>query len=158
MQSYSQLHLDNQLCFTIYSASRLMTQLYAPFLTDMQITYPQYLVFLVLWQNKEENGDGLTVRAIGNSLMLDSGTLSPLLKRLELQGMIKRIRSKEDERQVRVTLTKKGWDLREKAKDVPNSIVCRLDAQVDELMGLRDSLKDLIHILQDGANKLQMVK
>ena len=97
------LRLDVQLCFPLYAAARAMTQVYAPLLSKLGLTYPQYLVMLVLWET-----DGVTVKALGERLYLDSGTLTPLLKRLETQGLVRRERSKEDARSVRVHLTAPG--------------------------------------------------
>src|SRR5436190_16074857 len=97
------LHLDNQLCFSLYSASLAMTKLYKPLLDEIGLTYPQYLAMLVLWER-----DGLMVSELGERLYLDSGTLTPLLKRLEAAGLIARIRAVEDERRVHITLTAAG--------------------------------------------------
>ena len=98
------LRLDNQVCFALYSASLAMTKLYKPLLDDIGLTYPQYLVMLVLWEQ-----DGITVSELGERLYLDSGTLTPLLKRLEASGHIRRTRDAQDERRVRIALTPQGW-------------------------------------------------
>jgi len=100
-----QLKLENQLCFLLYSASRLMTRLYRPLLDEIGLTYPQYLVMLVLWESK---GKPLSIGEVGDLLMLDTGTLTPLLKRLEQNDLLLRVRSKEDERRVELVLTKEG--------------------------------------------------
>ncbi len=105
---------DNMLCFSIYAASHAFTRFYKPRLDALDLTYPQYLVFLVLWER-----DGLTVKALGQRLSLDSGTTTPLLKRLEARGLIERRRDEEDERQVRIFLTAAGRALRQKALSVP---------------------------------------
>ena len=114
---YEQLKLDNQICFRIYTASRLITQAYRPLLDPLGLTYPQYLVLLVLWEN-----DNLKVNEIGKRLTLDSNTLTPLLKRMEHDGLIVRTRGIVDGRQTLVTLTKKGRHLESQAKDVPQRL------------------------------------
>ena len=111
------LKLDNQLCFTIYAASREMTKLYRPLLNKLDITYPQYLTLLALWEQ-----DGLMVKEIGERLYLDSGTLTPLLKRMEAQGLIVRKRVAADERKVEITLTMAGQALKEEAYCIPEKI------------------------------------
>ena len=121
---FSNLYLENQLCFPLYAASRLTTKLYAPYLKELEITYPQYLVLLVLWQYKEQ-----TVKQIGEKLLLESNTLTPLLKRLEKKEIIKRKRSKKDERTVIIELAAKGEGLKEKASTIPERI---LNSFVDE--------------------------
>jgi DNA-binding MarR family transcriptional regulator len=112
------LFLENQLCFPLYATSRLTTKRYAPYLKKLDITYPQYLVFLVLWKHKNQS-----VREIGQRLYLDSNTLTPMLKRLEQKELIQRNRSKEDERTVIISLTKKGELLKEKAMEIPQNIL-----------------------------------
>src|SRR5205807_3272181 len=111
------LRLDNQICFAVYSAAHAFNRVYKPLLDRLRLTYPQYLVMLVLWER-----DRVPVRDIGERLFLDSGTLTPLLKRLEAAGFIKRSRSTDDERQVLIALTPQGQALREKARAVPQSI------------------------------------
>lgn len=133
------LRLDKQLCFALYSASRAMTAAYRPLLDELGLTYPQYLVMLVLW----EHGSA-TVGGLGTQLRLDSGTLSPLLKRLESQGYITRARSPEDERAVSVTLTPSGRALKGRAEALPVTIACRAKLDAKRLGGLRESLKALI--------------
>lgn len=125
-----QLKLDNQLCFLLYSASRSMTRRYRPLLDELGLTYPQYLVMLVLW---EADGRALSIGEIGDSLMLDTGTLTPLLKRLEQNGFISRVRSLEDERRVDVCLTEQGAELRSKAEVVPLKLMCDLDINEQDL-------------------------
>lgn len=120
------LALDRQVCFALYAASRAVTAAYRPLLEPLGLTYPQYLVMLVLWERGR-----LPVREIGDALRLDSGTLSPLLKRLEAAGLVTRERSPEDERQVVVDLTDDGRSLRDRAVDVPARIVeaARIDPE-----------------------------
>ena len=136
------LLLGNQLCFAIYSTAHAFNRVYKPLLKGLGLTYPQYLVMLVLWER-----DGLSVKDIGERLFLDSGTLTPLLKRLEAAEFIKRTRSTEDERQVLIALTPRGQALREKARAVPQAILAasacsltELSAMKNELIALRDRL------------------
>jgi DNA-binding MarR family transcriptional regulator len=134
--------LDEQLCFAIYQAGHAFNRMYRTVLADLGLTYPQYLVMLVLWQE-----DDRTVKAIGEKLFLDSGTLTPLLKRIEAAGLVSRRRDAEDERQVRVTLTDRGRALRAEAGDVPEAIFCALDRNgplVDELKTDLTLLRDLL--------------
>src|SRR3954466_16404775 len=114
----SPLLLGNQLCFAVYSAAHAFNRVYKPLLDRLSLTYPQYLVMLALWER-----DGVAVKDIGERLFLDSGTLTPLLKRLEGAGLVKRTRSSADERQVMIALTPQGHALREKAKAVPQGIL-----------------------------------
>jgi MarR family transcriptional regulator, organic hydroperoxide resistance regulator len=134
----SPLLLDEQLCFALYAASRRMTAVYRPLLEALDLTYPQYLVMLVLWER-----DGLTVRELGARLQLDSGTLTPLLKRLEQAGLLGRRRRQSDEREVEITLTEAGHKLHERAIEVPRCIAERLCMSVDAFVRLRDELKSL---------------
>jgi DNA-binding MarR family transcriptional regulator len=138
------LHLDEQLCFALYNASRALTRTYAPLLEPLGLTYPKYLVLLVLWER-----DGLPVKQLGERLALDSGTLTPLLKRLELQGMVERRRGEDDERIVRIHLTHAGRALRGRARKIPVELACRAgydlasEASMRELVKLRDELSAL---------------
>jgi DNA-binding MarR family transcriptional regulator len=112
------LQLDNQLCFALYSTSLAMTKLYKPLLEELGLTYPQYLAMLVLWEQ-----DGLTVSELGERLYLDSGTLTPLLKRMETAGLVSRMRAVQDERRVHITLTAEGRKLKAKAAKIPGCIL-----------------------------------
>jgi MarR family transcriptional regulator, organic hydroperoxide resistance regulator len=132
------LKLDLQLCFVLYSASLAMTKLYKPLLAPLGLTYPQYLVMMVLWEHEE-----LTVNDVGQRLQLDSGTLTPLLKRLEAAGLVRRQRDLEDERRVRVSLTSGGKALKAQAQSIPAAIVCQLDLQGPDLATLQATLNDL---------------
>ncbi|QHM73309.1 MarR family winged helix-turn-helix transcriptional regulator [Mixta intestinalis] len=132
------LLLDNQLCFALYSANLAMHKLYRQLLTQLDLTYPQYLVMLVLWER-----DDVTVSDIGERLFLDSATLTPLLKRLEAAGLVSRQRSRLDERQVVVTLTAEGRSLREKALSIPESVLCAVDCDLDALQALKAQLDRL---------------
>ena len=132
------LQLDHQLCFALYSASLAMTKLYKPLLDSLQLTYPQYLVMLVLWEE-----DGLTVSALGERLHLDSGTLTPLLKRLEAVGWIARQRSTKDERRVHVVLTPAGVALKARAAEIPGCVVKATGCTIPNLMSLTRQVNDL---------------
>ena len=132
------LLLDNQLCFALYSTSLAMNKLYKPLLDELGLTYPQYLAMLVLWER-----DGLTVSALGQRLFLDSGTLTPLLKRLESAGLIARMRAVEDERRVHIMLTAAGRKLKAKAQKVPGCILSASQCSIPELVQLTTQIRDL---------------
>ncbi len=132
------LELDNQLCFALYSTSLAMTKLYKPLLDALGLTYPQYLVMLVLWEQ-----DGLMVSELGERLYLDSGTLTPLLKRMELSGLISRIRAVEDERRVHITLTAAGRKLKTKATKIPGCILTASQCSIPELIALTQQIQVL---------------
>ena len=127
--------LDDQLCFALYSASRAVTAAYRPLLTELNLTYPQYLVLLVLWEEGRANVGRLCER-----LHLDSGTLSPLLKRLESVGYVTRARSTDDERRVEVVLTPAGKRLRTKASCIPERLMALSQMSPDEVVSLRDAV------------------
>ncbi|HXP01813.1 MAG TPA: MarR family transcriptional regulator [Luteibacter sp.] len=137
--------LDGQLCFALYSANLAMGKLYRQLLAKLDLTYPQYLVMLVLWE-----GDGITVSDLGERLFLDSATLTPLLKRLQAAGLVQRTRGTQDERQVIVTLTDEGSALREKAGYVPEDVFCATGCEIDELSGLKHQLETLRSSLIDN--------
>ena len=132
------LALDNQFCFALYSASLALTKTYKPLLEALNLTYPQYLVMLVLWEQ-----DDVLVKEIGQALFLDSGTLTPLLKRLESAGLLIRQRDAQDERQVRIVLTPEGKQLRKAAMAIPPQIVCASGQTLETLISLRRQLNDL---------------
>jgi len=129
------LQLGNQICFAIYSAAHAFNRVYKPLLDRIGLTYPQYLVMLVLWEQ-----DGVTVKEIGQRLHLDSGTLTPLLKRLEAAQLLKRARDTEDERQVLISLTPQGLALKDKARAVPQAILAASACSVGELSAIRNEL------------------
>ncbi len=130
-----EIKLDTQLCFAIYGAAHAFTRTYKPLLEPLGLTYPQYLVMVTLWEE-----DDLPVKAIGDRLGLDSGTLSPLLKRLEQSGLVLRKRDREDERLVKISLTEKGSDLRQKAVGVTKAIGQTIGCGMEEAAALRDAL------------------
>lgn len=136
------LKLENQLCFPIYAASRLITRAYQPFLENLKITYPQYLVLLVLWEKDE-----ISVNDIANKLILNTNTITPLLKGMEEQRLICRERSKSDERKVIVKLTKKGLHLKEEAKTIPEEIaetIKGVELEIDHYVQLKHNLNLII--------------
>ena len=132
------LALDQQLCFALYSSSLAMTKFYKPLLEPLGLTYPQYLVMLVLWER-----DGASVSEVGQRLTLDSGTLTPLLKRLQANGLLARTRDTEDERRVLVKLTAAGRALKSRAMKVPPQVACATACPLDELAALTTRLKQL---------------
>lgn len=140
------LLLSNQLCFAVYSTALAFNSVYKPLLDKLGLTYPQYLAMLVLWER-----DDLPVKDIGQQLHLDSGTLTPLLKRLESAGLVARTRSAEDERQVRITLTTTGRRLREKAKAVPLQVMQACARSTPALLELKDELLTLRDQLNEAA-------
>ena len=133
------MKLDNQLCFPVYAASRVITSLYTPYLKPLGLTYTQYILFLVLWEQ-----DGLTVGKICKRLMLDSGTLSPILKKLRDQGYIQKQQSTSDERSFIITLTDKGRELQIKAKDIPLQVGSCVNLEPEKALLLRDLLNELL--------------
>ena len=139
------MKLINQLCFPLYAAARHVTGLYTPVLKPLGLTYTQYIVFLVLWEK-----DGQPVGEIGEKLLLDNGTLSPLLKKLEQAGYVRRERSREDERVVVITLTEEGRALREKARDVPAKVAGCIDLPPEKAQTLYGLLYEL---LENQKNK-----
>jgi MarR family transcriptional regulator, organic hydroperoxide resistance regulator len=132
------LQLDNQLCFALYSTSLAMTRIYKPLLDELGLTYPQYLAMLVLWEK-----DGLMVSELGERLYLDSGTLTPLLKRLESSGLIARVRDVKDERRVHITLTLAGRKLKAKAVDIPGCILSASQCSIPEITALTKQVQAL---------------
>jgi DNA-binding MarR family transcriptional regulator len=138
--------LDAQLCFALYSAGLAMNKVYRKLLKPLGLTYPQYLVMMVLWQDESQS-----VSEIGARLFLDSATLTPLLKRLEAAGLVARLRSREDERHVVITLTARGKTLQAKAGKVQESIFCATQCTPGELKQLKNKLQDLRSKLSDGA-------
>ena len=133
------MRLDRQLCFPLYAAARNVTGLYTPWLKPLGLTYTQYIVFLVLWEK-----DGVSVTEIGEKLMLDNGTLSPLLKKMEQAGYVERRRSREDDRVVEITLTEAGRALQEKAKDIPANVAGCIDLPPEKARALYALLYELI--------------
>lgn len=145
--AYEQLKLENQLCFPLYAASRLVIQEYQPHLEKLGITYPQYLVLMVLWDT-----DHIAVTEITHRLLLNTNTVTPVLKRMEAQGFVTRQRSGEDERKVVVSLTPKGKQLQIEAASIPQELVSRLvssNIKVEDLQTLKKQLDSIIHLLSN---------
>ncbi|BAV76469.1 MarR family transcriptional regulator [Pseudomonas chlororaphis subsp. aurantiaca] len=139
------LLLDNQLCFALHSTSLLMTKVYKPLLQELGLTYPQYLAMMVLWEQ-----DGLTVGEISSRLLTDPGSLTPLLKRLEAEGLLSRTRSREDERVVIIELTEQGRALYDRARGVPQCILGASGLTLEQLRKLQANLLNLRGHLQDS--------
>ncbi|MBR2805968.1 MAG: MarR family transcriptional regulator [Oscillospiraceae bacterium] len=139
MAEFDNLKLDNQLCFPLYATARSVVNLYTPFLKPLGLTYTQYLVFLVLWEQ-----DGISVGELCSKLYLDSGTITPLLKKMEEKGYIERRRSHEDERVVSVFLTEKGHDLRNEAKNIPTNVGQCIHLEPDEAVCLYSLLYKIL--------------
>jgi DNA-binding MarR family transcriptional regulator len=139
------LKLDAQLCFPLYAASNLLTRLYRPLLEELGLTYPQYLVMLVLWERAPAS-----VGELSATLYLDSGTLTPLLKRLEGAGLVRRQRSVADERRVEVSLTRDGQALKKRALEVPGAMACRIGLGNERFIGLRAELRALMELLGEA--------
>lgn len=145
--AYEQLKLENQLCFPLYAASRLVIQEYQPHLEKLGITYPQYLVLMILWET-----DSIAVSEITRRLILNTNTITPVLKRMEAQGIITRRRSEQDERKVIVTLTPEGKQLQIEAASIPEKLTAGLvssNIKMEELQTLKDQLYVIIHYLSD---------
>ena len=146
---YEQLKLENQLCFPFYAVSRLITRAYQDDLDELGITYPQYLVMLVLWEN-----DDLTVNEIAEKLILNTNTITPLLKRMEAMDLLTRTASKTDQRKVRVTLTVQGKTMQESASEIPFKLMKKLniepsESQLKDSIDLKNKLNDLIKLLKN---------
>ncbi len=142
--------LDQQLCFAVYSTMHAINKAYVPLLEKLALTYPQYLAMMVLWE-----ADDLTVKQLGERLFLDSGTLTPLLKRLETMGLVNRARDPKDERQVRLKLTEKGKTLRRDAQAVPAQIARAMGRPADDLKGVRKELRKIRNALLESRASSQ---
>lgn len=142
------LSLDLQLCFSLYTASNLMTRLYRPLLQPLGLTYLQYLAMLALWENAPQS-----VGELGGRLGLDSGTVTPLFKRMEAAGLITRTRDPADERRVTIALTDHGRALRERATDVPGAVLCRLPGELPEMAALKSSIDRLVEGLREETSE-----
>ncbi|ENM5730930.1 MarR family transcriptional regulator [Vibrio mimicus] len=136
------LLLENQICFPLYSAANAVIRAYRPLLDKLDITYSQYLVLLVLWQQ-----NGINVKDLGAKLHLDSGTLTPLLKRLEVKGIVERRRGSSDERVRELFLTPAGFELQQQARAVPTQMLCKINLSVDELVILKSLCEKILHTL-----------
>lgn len=143
--NYETLKLENQICFPLYASSRAVTALYRPLLEELGLTYPQYLVLLVLWES-----DGIPLKEIGERLLLDSGTLTPLLKKMELQGLLTRERSEEDERSLVIRLSTKAKNLRKKAACIPERLLESSGLNPDRVVRLKKDLDELLKIVEEN--------
>jgi MarR family transcriptional regulator, organic hydroperoxide resistance regulator len=139
MVQNEKLKLDNQLCFAIYACTRQMTKLYKPYLDELGLTYTQYISLLVLWEE-----DKITVKELGKKLYLDSGTLTPLLKKLETMEFIERTRDKNDERNVVISLTPSGKTLKEKAYEIPSKVFSHTGLSLEDAISIREDLKKML--------------
>ncbi len=145
------LSLDNQLCFRLYASSRAVTRVYRPLLDKLELTYPQYLIMLALWQwESEGQADNKTLRDLGDRLQLDSGTMTPLFRRLLNRGLVKKSPSLRDGREMHISLTAEGLALKQQAAQVPKQLMCLLDNDEDrqKFLQLRTLLDDLMGILR----------
>jgi len=148
MDKNEAMKLENQLCFALYAGSKEMNSTYKPFLDELGLTYTQYITMLVLWEKPV-----IAFKELGSKLLLDSGTLTPLVKKLEAAGLLNRNRDPKDERNVIITLTKKGIDLKEKAASVPMKVFNSMGITLDELVSLREKLNELVKNLQDSKKE-----
>ncbi len=137
------LRLDRQLCFALYACSKELLRRYEPVLSPMGLTYTQYILLMSLWEK-----DGQTVKSLGEALYLDSGTLTPLIRRMESKGLLLRHRSKKDERSVEVCLTEKGRDLKVQAQAIPERMLCIAGLSAEEAVSLRDCLRSFLGSLE----------
>mgnify|MGYP003602565119 FL=1 len=139
MKPEDKLKLDNQLCFAVYVASKEIIKQYKPFLDPLGLTYTQYITLLALWEKSD-----ISVKELGQRLFLDSGTLTPLLKKLEAMNLIERVRSSDDERLIIVSLTKKGQDLKKEVIDIPDKIICSTNLNIENAVSLKKHLDILL--------------
>ena len=139
MKPEDKLKLDNQLCFAVYVASKEIIKQYKPFLDPLGLTYTQYITLLALWEKSD-----ISVKELGQRLFLDSGTLTPLLKKLEAMNLIERVRSSDDERLIIVSLTKKGLDLKKEVIDIPDEIICSTNLNIENAVSLKKHLDILL--------------
>lgn len=144
------LALDNQLCFALYAANRAITARYRPLLAELNLTYPQYLVMLVLWE-AGQSGQTVRVSDLGKRLRLDSGTLTPLLKRLAERDLVSRVRDTTDERVVTVSPTERGAAMRPRAQEVPGRLMCGTGIDRERVVALREELRSVLSLLEAQA-------
>lgn len=142
---YDLLKLDNQLCFPLYAVAKEVVRRYGPLLDELDLTYTQYIALMVLWEH-----NGISVKTLGEKLFLDSGTLTPLLKKMESRGLVSRTRDPSDERSVRVTLTEEGFTLRDRALTIPERLFTCLPISLDEAKALQGILKKILGAFAQG--------
>ncbi|MBR2109375.1 MAG: MarR family transcriptional regulator [Ruminococcus sp.] len=145
---YDGLKLKNQLCFPLYACAKEVSRRYKPFLDELDLTYTQYIAMMVIWEQKQIN-----VRELGEQLYLDSGTLTPLLKKLEAKGYIIRERSKEDERSLNISISEKGEKLKEKAVLIPQRVSACISLEPEKAMALYSTLYELLDQMTEGDSK-----
>lgn len=145
MEKYDCLKLENQLCFPLYAASKEVVKKYDPLLKKLDLTYTQYITMMVLWETNEIN-----VKTLGERLFLDSGTLTPLLKKLESKGYIERNRSNSDERNLNISITKEGMNLRKKANDIPSKVGSCINLNEKEVIELYKILHKILINIKEG--------
>ena len=143
MDNYDPLKLENQICFPLYACSKEIIKLYKPFLDDLDLTYTQYITMMVMWEYKN-----ITAHELGEKLYLDSGTLTPMLKKLEQKGYITRARSKVDERNLDIAITESGIKLREKALSVPSNLSKCIPLETNKALDLYNTLNELLSLLK----------
>lgn len=144
MNKYDKIKLENQICFPLYALSREIIKLYQPILSKYNLTYTQYIVMLVMWEEEKIN-----FKALGNKLHLDSGTLTPVVKKLDAMGLIIKYRSKEDDRVVTVELTEKGKQLKDDILEVPDKLFCNFKGDKEKLVMFKTQLDDLLNLLEE---------
>jgi DNA-binding MarR family transcriptional regulator len=149
-----EVKIEDALCFNLYSASRAMTQVYRPYLSKLNLTYPQFLVMLLLWEKQSEK---INVKNLGERLFLESGTLTPLLKRLEANELLVRSRSLEDEREVIVKLTRKGKNLEKKCGAIPMEMFSNLKVTMDEFVDVRDGVAKILENLNEKLSEFKQL-
>lgn len=147
MDNGSALKLDNQLCFAVYACAREITKLYHPLLRELGLTYTQYITMLALWEE-----DRVTVKQLGQRLYLDSGTLTPLLKKLEQLGLLTRSRDKQDERSVIIALSEQGIRLQERALEIPEKLLCQVGVTPEEVAALKEQISGIMNKVQQIPN------
>ncbi len=143
MDDFNPLKLENQICFPLYACAKEIIKLYKPFLDELDLTYTQYIAMLVMWEYKKT-----TAHELGEKLYLDSGTLTPMLKKLEAKGYITRKRSKEDERNLDISITDLGMDLREKAVTIPNKLSSCIPLEANKAIDLYNTLNEVLDLLK----------
>ena len=144
---YDGLKLSNQLCFKIYSVSKAMTRLYKPILDNLSLTYPQYLVMLILWEHEK-----ISFKDMSNNLKMKTGTLTPILNNLESQGKLCRIKDEKDDRKVYIQITQKGKELKDEASNVPSEISCRAQISMEEYLRYMEKFDELLIKLDEIEN------
>lgn len=147
---YENLKLENQLCFRVYSASKSIVRLYGPLLTDIGLTYPQYLVMIVLWEHKK-----LAFKEISSKLKMKTGTLTPILNKMESSGYLEKVKDEKDDRKIYIAITEKGLELEDKAKDIPKKIGERLHLSEEEFLKYLNEFDQLVKKIDNIENYIK---